>query len=145
MLNQAVDVGFKTRALGIELAGKLQVVHDFPVEDFARNQQRNTRRVRCHQPHRDAPFKMVNLDPFRGAVSDVGIGVARLHGRGQFAQVHLGGQAGNVVLGVQGVNMLAQVSQTHLLVLGVLLAKLGQNAPHGLVFGVIVFELLQRS
>ena len=38
---------------------------------------------------------------------------------------------------------MAEVSQTHALVLFMLLAELRQDAPHGLVAVVVVFELLQ--
>ena len=41
-------------------------------------------------------------------------------------------------------HMLAQVGQPHAFVLGKLLAKLGQDAPHRLVLVVVVLELLQR-
>ena len=40
-------------------------------------------------------------------------------------------------------NMVAQVCQAHFFVARVLLAKLRQYTPHGLVFCVVIFELLQ--
>ena len=88
---------------------------------------------------------MVNLDTFGLVQRNVCVGIAGLHGRRQVAQVHVGGQARDIVLGIELVDVLAQIGQTHVLVLRVLLAELGQDAPHRLVLGVVVLELLQSG
>ena len=138
-----MDVGFKTWALLVELAGELEVIDDLLVEDFARDQQWNTGRIRRDQTHRDAAFQVVDFHPLGLAVGNVGVGVRGAHGRSQIRQIHVGGQTGNVVLGVHLVHMLAQITQAHSLVPWVLLAKLRHDFPHGLVLGIFILELLQ--
>ncbi len=144
-IHQAVDVSLEPGALAIELAGELQVINDLLVKHFAGDEQGNARWVGRHQAYGDAALQVINLHPIGQALRNVGVGIAGLHGRGQVAEVHIGGQACNVVLGVEGVEVLAQVGQAHALVARVLFAKLGQDAPHGLVLVVIVLELLQRG
>ena len=45
VLNQAVNVGFKARAVHAQLARKAQVIHNFFVKYLAGHQQRNARRL----------------------------------------------------------------------------------------------------
>ncbi len=143
--HQAVDVGLETRAELGELARELEVVHDLLVEDLARDQQRDARRVRRDQAGGDAAFQVIDLHALGLAVRDVRIGVAGLHRRRQVRQVHLGRQPRDVVLGVERMHVLAQVLQAHALVALVLLAELRKDPPHRLVLLVIVLELLQRG
>src|SRR5574344_2424340 len=75
-LYQAVDVGLKTGAELGEFARELEVVDDFLVEHFARNQQRNAGWVGCDQAGGDAPFQVINGHALGFALRNVGIGVA---------------------------------------------------------------------
>ena len=60
-----------------------------------------------------APFQLVDFHALGAALGDAGVGIGRLHGRGEVAQIHLGGQPGDVVFGVELVHVLAQVAQAH--------------------------------
>ena len=73
------------------------------------------------------------------------IGVSGRHGGCEVRQIHFGCQTCHIVFGIQRVNVLAQIAQSHALILGLLLAKLRHDAPHGLVAVVVVLELLQSS
>ena len=59
-LHRAVDVGFETGTQKHEPARELEVVHDLPVEDLTRDQERNTRRVRRDQTGGDAAFELID-------------------------------------------------------------------------------------
>src|SRR6218665_2104428 len=142
-LYQAVDVGLEAWAQIGEFAGELEVVVDLFVEHLARDQQRDARWIRRDQAHGDAAFELVDLHALGPAVRNVRVGVRGLQRGPEVRQVHLGRQPRDVVPGVHLVHMLAQVLQAHALVAPVLLAELGQDAPHRLVLAVFVLELLQ--
>src|SRR5450830_534302 len=78
---QAVDIGLETWTLGVEFARKLEVIDNLPVENLARDQQRNAGRVRRHQTDCNAVFKVVNLNPFGFTQGNVSEGVTGFHGR----------------------------------------------------------------
>ena len=140
-----MHIGVEARECGVELARETQVVDDLPVEALARNQQRNTGRVRRQQAGGDAAFQRVDRHALGLAVRDVGKGVAGLHGRLQVRQVHLGHQARDVALGVHLVDLLAQVAQAQAFITRVRSAELGQDAPQRRIAVVVVLELLQRG
>ena len=141
--HQTMDIGFKARAHQVELSGKKQIIHDLFVEHLSRYQQRYAWRIRRHQRSRDSANQLIDGDPLSVPSCNLGKCVRGLHGGGEVTQVHFCGQASNVVLGVQLMDELTQVLQAHALVFGVLGAELGHDAPQGMVFIVIVFELLQ--
>ena len=91
----------------VEFTRKFEVIDNFAVENFAWNQQRNARWIRCDKAHSNAAFKMVDLNAIGFALGNIGVSVAGLHGRLQVALVNLGRQTRDVVLGVQRMNVLA--------------------------------------
>ena len=79
--DQPVHVGVEAGEGFVEAPREAQVVDDALVEAFARNQQRDTRRVRRQQRGRDAPLQHVDVDPRGLAMRAVRIGLAGGHRR----------------------------------------------------------------
>src|ERR1700710_64756 len=58
--DQPVDIRMEAREAFVELTRKTQIIDDCLVEPLARNQQRNTRRIRRQQDAGHTPFEFIN-------------------------------------------------------------------------------------
>ena len=129
LCDQAVDVGFETGKLQIELAHELQVADDRSIEPLAGDQQRNPRRVGRHQ-HRGHPLlQFVDRNALDLPVRHPRKSVGRPHCRHHIREVHLGGQASDIVVLVKVVDQRAQVFQTDPLITRIAGDELRHHAP----------------